>query len=275
MQQLRDLQWVAQSRSFIAGTHVAAPLLPADQAMPDVDAAQLSAFLAERSSHRVGYYFEALLLFWLQEVCGLEIVGAGMQIREAKRTVGELDLVFRDEQGALTHWEASVKFFLHHPRPATSHFPGPNARDNFEAKMAKLFDQQLPLSVEHLPEVTVRQAVVKGTAFYHPTIARPDALPERMALDHATGVWIRSSEMSVIANGAWTVGLVATKPWWLAPPTSQAWIPKEQLIAGLRVHFADVGHPVMVWLATSADDVTPSCWFVVGDNWPRHHHDHP
>lgn len=259
---------MAQSRSLIVSEDVADPLLLPDASMPEIDADLLASFLVDRKSHRVGYYFEALLLFWLQHVRGVEIEGAGIQIRDGKRTVGELDLLFRDEAGRLTHWEASVKFFLHHPNTVGSHFPGPNARDSFEAKMTKLFDQQLPLSIEHRPEVTVRQACVKGAVFYHPAVARPVVLPDRMAADHGTGWWIRSSELALLDAGEWDAGAVAQKPHWLgAPPTEDLMVTTE-LVAHLRAHFAAVGHPVMVWLMKG---VTDSRLFVVGDMWPEHH----
>jgi len=127
-QAVQDLLWVINSPSFVGGPNVAsiAPL-----AAEDIDTTSLDDFLAERGPvHRVGRYFEQLVHYWLCYVRGVELLGAGLQIRDGKRTIGELDFVYRDEHGTVVHCEVSVKFFLHHPRAGTSDFPGPNASRN-------------------------------------------------------------------------------------------------------------------------------------------------
>lgn len=176
--QLDDLTWAIASPSLLADC----PVVP-DFDPDRVDPEHLAAFLAETPGHRVGRYFERLVLYWLQYVRRVEIVAKSLQIREGNRTVGEIDLLFRDEQHRLNHWEIAVKFYLHfqHKNLSGSHFIGPNAADTFERKMERLFGHQLPRSEASFPEVEIRQAFVKGRIFYHPNQELPHELPMRLA----------------------------------------------------------------------------------------------
>jgi len=126
-QAVSDLVWAVSSPSFVSGSGVEGPTaLDPDE----IDAERLAAFLDGRSTRRVGHYFEHLLDFWFRHIRQVEVRASGLQVREGKRTIGELDFVYVDEHDRLTHCEASVKFFLHHSRPGESSFPGPNATDN-------------------------------------------------------------------------------------------------------------------------------------------------
>lgn len=261
-----DLLWVLQSPSLVGGIEAIGPV---DLDEADIDSEALEAFVAQRPGHRVGRYFETLVHYWLRHVRGVEMVGAGVQIREGKRTLGEIDFLFRDEDGRLNHCEAAVKFFLHHPNETGSHFPGPNASDNFELKTNRLFDHQLQISKDHYPEVEVRKAFVKGQIFYKAGVEAPSSLPGRMASDHLRGVWLRQSELATLEAYEDAVGRIADKPHWLAPATDAIRLPMPELIGQLSSHFAQSNHPVMV-------DILSSDWaseierlFVTSDLWPN------
>jgi len=264
-QAVRDLLWVVNSPSFVRGSAVASPaVLQAEQIDPDA----LQRFLGEDPPHRVGRYFEQLVHYWLVHVRGVELLGAGLQIRNGKRTIGELDFVYRDEDGVVVHCEVAVKFFLHHPRHGHSDFPGPNASDNFELKTNKLFEQQLELSREHFPAVERRQAFVKGMVFYRSR--RPDELPERMSPNHASGKWIYADDLDQLQQHAAAGGIIVTKPHWLAPLAGAAITDMLSLVADLRTHFAgDRGHPVMISLSDGSTTEEIERMFVVPQHWPE------
>lgn len=271
-QAVQDLLWTVNSPSLVAGSNVASkrPLSSAD-----VDADALTAFLADRDEHRVGRYFEHLVHFWLAQSRRVEVEGVGVQLRDGKRTIGELDFVFRDEHGARVHCEAAVKFFLHHPRPDGGDFPGPNASDSFERKTTKLFDRQLPASRGLVPAIDRREALVDGMIFYHPGVDAPAEPPARLAPDHLRGRWLRASELDRLdeVDGIGEVGEVVgapmAKPHWLAPEVDAPLEEAGVLCDRLRTHFTDgPGHPVMVSLRDRDTAAEIRRLFVVADTWP-------
>lgn len=265
-QAVEDLIWVINSPSLVTGENVASPH-KLDRG--DIDLERLEAFLGPQPVHRVGRYFESLLHYWLVHLRQVELIEAGLQIRDGKRTIGEIDFLYRNESGVLVHCEASVKFFLHYPRQGVSDYPGPNASDDFERKATKLFDQQLPLSKQHAPDVEVREAFVKGMIFYRWQQQSPAQRPARMSDDHLRGQWLRESELDMLAARPDTEGTIAEKPHWLAPALGPA-MPAPELADRLRRHFAsERPHPVMLCLrGTSGESVQSERAFVVNDRWP-------
>lgn len=233
----------------------------------DVDADHLSAFLSEREgSYRVGRYFEALVEYWLRHVRKLEITAASMQLKDGKVTVGEIDFLYRDEEGVLVHCEAAVKFFLCVPGHSPSEFPGPNANDNYEAKLTKLFDKQLGRSEQYVPEVESRLGIMKGMLFYRQ--GDPEvAAPPRLSPTHQRGGWLRVNELDSLSDDGF---VIATKPHWLAPQIDSVVLSKDELGATLTTHFAQTDQPVMV-SCRGADDHTMEInrLFVVDTAWPE------
>ena len=239
-----------------------------------IDHEHLAAFLEEQSSetgpvHRVGRYFEQLVHYWLQHVRGLEIVATGMQLKDDKITVGEIDFLYRDEQDALVHCEASIKYFLCHPPSEPSCYPGPNARDNYERKVTKLFDKQLLASVGRVDDVEHRLGLVKGMIFYHPN--EPEvARPERLPTGHQRGAWHRFSEMNETMPDPENLFAIVTKPHWLAPVAGADLVDFDTFHRHLDDHFGNVGHPLLVTTRSPADPETEvQRHFVVSGEWPN------
>lgn len=264
-QAINDLVWTLSSPSLVVDD------LAVSQIMLEpglVKGGDLLDFLAARPVRRVGRYFENLLAFWLEYVRGVEMIGQGIQIRDGKKTVGELDFLFRDEDGLLNHWEAAVKFFLYLPNNIGSNFPGPNASDNFELKTDKLFTQQLTVSETHYPDIEIRRAFVRGQIFYHPSIGQPDSLPERLAPDHLRGHWIRHSQLDWLEDLGRTTGHIAHKPFWFTPLADSEPLRMTELRKELKHHFAVASHPVMVCVLNQTGDSEVDRVFVVPDTWP-------
>jgi len=264
-QALADLLWVLGTPALASGANVAAPVqLDAGT----VNVANLEAFISKRPNRKVGRYFETLILYWLTHIVKVELIANGLQIMEGKRTVGELDFLFRDTDGVLNHWETAVKFFLHYPRQGESHFPGPNPRDNFERKMAQLFDKQLRLGALHYPDVQIRKAFVRGLIFNRWNQAEPIDLPTRMNADCLKGKWLRRSELSkfqeVYDSG---LGHIVAKPFWFAPVFEPQLLSVERLCIALNSHFQEADQPRMISMR-DADGSEVQRAFVVSDNWP-------
>lgn len=245
---LADLAWAIESPSFVDGPN-AAEAAQLDRAAIDVE--HLAQFIGE-PPRRVGQYFERLVHYWLAHVRKVEMVGVGQQVLDGKITIGEIDFLFVDEAGELNHWEVAVKFFLHHPDRPGSHYPGPNARDDFERKATKIFGPQLGLSETSHPDVTVRRAFVKGQVFYHPAVPTPTERPNRMPESHLRGEWIRSDQLDLL-NDRWgdAQGMVLDKPHWLAAPPIEQHVSIGQVREQLEERFTvdangRSGRPTMV-----------------------------
>ena len=234
-----------------------------------VDAGHLVDFLNRGREHRVGRYFEQLVQYWLVHVRGVELVGSGIQVIDAQnRTIGEMDYLYRDERGRLVHCEATVKFFLHDQTNEGSHFPGPAARDNFERKVTKLFDKQLPLSLEHAPDVRLRVAFTRGCVFYQLGTRLPEMLPDRMAAGHLRGIWVRYSQrhdLDRFEDGGFSI---VEKPHWFAPVVDPTIVEDSDFHDTIDAHFDGPGYPVMVSVRNRAGSEIERC-FVVPDSWPQ------
>ncbi len=268
---LRDLNWAINSPSLIENCTDKLNV----QADEDVLAKQLFQFMENRISHRVGYYFESLVHFYLRNMRMVEIVGQRLQIQENCRTIGELDFLFRDEQGELNHWEVAVKFYLYHPEKsvANSHFIGPNAADTFERKMKRLFEHQLPLSEKYFPEVSQRHAFVKGRIFYHPQMPLGDSLPTLLAANHLRGDWIYLRELEWLNHWEFDAATMLIKPWWLSSTRlalTDDVLTRMELRASLQVHFERSNHPQLISLLSeqSSEYIEIRRLFVVHDQWP-------
>ncbi len=251
---------------------------------PEVEACKISeegskSFEGEYAGHRVGYYFESLIHYWLKHVRKVELLAQGLQVVEEGRTLGELDFVFRDEEGCVNHWEVAVKFYLYceDRKVKGSHYIGPNAQDTFELKRERIFAKQLPLSKEVFPEVSIRQAFVKGRVFYHPEAKKPDELPSGMRSDHLRGVWIHCSELPWL-DEAGSDGLrryhLIEKPHWLSPKCfsvrNSEPLSFQDLSKQLASHFSQLDHPVLLSVLQQEGDI----WqehervFVAADDYP-------
>lgn len=276
-QEWRDLLWLAECPDLMELTPPC-PLVPIS---PELVVSQRESS-GTPSTHRVGAYVERLVRIWLELTPGVTAIGQGILLREGKRTMGELDFLFT-RQRKRHHLEVALKFYLHHPlsgelSPADmSHFPGPNATDNFEKKRDRLLSHQLPLGRAAFPEIQASHALVKGIVFYRPGEGPPDHLPAAMNPAHRRGIWIRANEISRLVEEPWARncrGLIMTKPHWLcgwSADGAEAVTPVAELHDTLREHFADprtTDSPVLLSLANEGATQESTRVFVVPAHWP-------
>ncbi len=277
VQEWRDLLWLAHGPDLMELT-LPCPLAPL---FPELVVPQPKLSGAP-STQRVGAYVERLVRYWLELTPGVTAIEQGILLREGKRTMGELDFLFT-HQGRRHHLEVALKFYLHHPRaggPSSadlSHFPGPNATDNFEKKRERLLTHQIPLGRATFPEIEASHAIVKGAVFYRPEENPPAILPAAMNPAHRRGIWIRADEISRLVEEPWACnsrGIIMTKPHWLSgwsADRATAAIPIAELFDALRVHLADsrtTDRPVLLSLADEGATHETARVFVVPAHWP-------
>lgn len=277
-QWIRDLRWVMSSPFLMSSDGLGEENSTAIEGL-ELNERQAAMYSEKYSGHRVGYYFESLVFYWLKHVRGVEILAHSYQVLDEGRTVGELDFVFRDEEAQVVHWEVAAKFYLYcvDEKVKGSHYIGPNARDTFELKKEKIIGKQLPLSKVAFPEVSCRQAFVKGRIFYHPQQSRPDVLPDGLLKNHQCGMWLRFSEISWLDDCEKSKKMMyhlIKKPFWLAPEclssTDESIVEFRELKDYLEAHFSEQKFPVLLSVLIQEEGL----WrennrvFVVADDWP-------
>ena len=228
------------------------------------------------TNHKVGAYFESLIQFWLTQICQFDLVAAGRQIVIDGRTVGEIDFLYRDDTGELIHLETAVKFYLAHRVPGRCSLIGPNANDDFAAKLDRMCDHQLPLSERYLPKVVRRVALVKGVIFYRSNdgaLVMPDGLSNR----HRRGIWIYENEMDRLRHQleaiadprSWSFSLMR-KPYWLSciPELTEV-MGLDELQARIATHFLSSESPLMVSCRLAHGTTETHRLMVVSHQWPQ------
>ncbi|HCH62568.1 MAG: hypothetical protein CL927_14845 [Deltaproteobacteria bacterium] len=211
-----ELQWCLHGPDLLA--HSGLPLFrwPASQRA----AHETLPPTPEPLHHRLGRRFEQHWQHAFTQLPGWTVLGAGIQIQSAGRTLGELDLLVTSE-GEVWHLELAVKFYLcapGHSGDILSDWIGPNGRDRLDRKLARMRDHQLPLGQSDpardtlqalgLPAPTRSAAVLNGIRFSHWQAPHSDV----------AGRWCSVRDLPA----AVPEGRVLSRPEWLGhAPTAQ------------------------------------------------------
>lgn len=265
---IADLVWAINSPGLIESAETEAHSLP--KIDPSyVDRQRLLRFLESNPCNRVGRYFEHLIRFYFQDVLGYEIVAYQRPIVVDRRTVGEIDFLYRDSAGLLTHLEVAVKFYLYLAGGMHngSHFVGPNASDTFERKTQKLFKHQLPLSRAHHLDVDQCAAMMKGRIYLHAESTAPAVVPRWMADSHLRGTWLQASEFDKLRCHASASWQVLEKPFWLTADPNAKSLTIDQFKSVVQNHFANSAYPIHCAALESGHELERV--FIVSDEWPN------
>jgi hypothetical protein len=258
---VRDLAWVMSSPGLLCGPADDGRLVSDEwcqQTYIDYSAALLTLddnpkplmdYLSALKSHRLGFYFEMLLGYWLEHILKLSPFKKNVPVFRSlndsgRRTLGEFDFVFADrEVQVLQHWEATVKFYLHcKDELGAVRWLGPAGQDRLDIKLTRIFKHQLKLAqtteghaaLENFPHESVNSsAFIKGYLFY--PVAGGGGFdvenhslsllfPFKVSKEHLRGWWLRHGENTVpkqLVSSRW---MVLSKRHWL----SAAWCDDEE-----------------------------------------------
>ncbi|NRD71061.1 DUF1853 family protein [Psychrobacter okhotskensis] len=104
--------------------------------------------LMRPSPNRLGFHFEGLLSFWLEdgfarELHPYETLANNVQLYNGKQTIGELDLIlYNHDENLVEHWELAIKFFMGSAPFEPVNWVGINANDNLQRKMTHMQTKQ-------------------------------------------------------------------------------------------------------------------------------------
>ena len=137
----------------------------------------LTRYLLKRPSpNRLGFHFEGLLSFWLEDgfarkLHPYETLANNVQLYNGKQTIGELDLILYNHEEKLTeHWELAIKFFMGAAPFEPINWVGINSNDNLQRKMTHMQTKQfcsIWVDTEKQGHVKIdkRYGVIKGRFF--------------------------------------------------------------------------------------------------------------
>ncbi|MCC5882835.1 MAG: DUF1853 family protein [Halomonas sp.] len=242
---------------------------------------------------RMGHYHERLWQFLLDSAPGTRLLASNLRIHQGKRTLGELDLLYRRRDDPTpVHLEVAIKFYLGLLQgPGSEHdqarWIGPGGADSLATKREHLDRHQLRLTErvearlaihQHIQprdlgpaaEASIqRQLAIPGVLFYpwHQTIPAP----HEAAPGHLRGDWLHWSDWRRLRDGlpkgtraAWLV-----KPHWLALPRDEAFLSLRDVESRLAQHFSRLASPVQIaLLEPGPHGVRHRRLFVVDDGWP-------
>lgn len=292
---VRDLVWVMAAPGLMRdssaqdfalsdafGQETVLRAMPYLQAL-DRRPAALHDWIAARQPQRLGRYFETLLEYWLTHLMVAQLVAANLPVKTGDIVMGEYDFLWRDEAGALNHWEASVKFYLQVDAAAgLAGYVGTLTRDRLDLKFAHLRDKQLKLAttpageaaLPHSGEAVSARALLKGWLFYPHGQAMIIPAPE-VSPQHLSGWWLRWGETAFNPQPGlrWKV---LPRLEWLTP--SMNWGEEglqtaADFSAALETHFAVDGVPLLVaglapgknaWQEVTRGFVVSAGWNSVG-----------
>lgn len=248
----------------------------------DVDSHDLQQWLSQRSIRRLGLYYERLWQFALHAAPGVEVLAANLPIRQHGHTLGELDMLLRDEEG-VHHLELAIKLYLGQPScngTDLAHWLGPGSHDRLDLKLTHLGQHQLPLSTraeaqQRLTELDIQQpqaALWLGGYLFYPWQQPSYTAPAEGNPEHLRGRWLHRADWSDFAMhtpGQWQP---LDRHAWLAPACIEEaclW-PLEHFNQWLAALPSDANAQLLVRLIEGPqnDWLEAERVFLVNDHWP-------
>lgn len=281
---IRHLAWLCQAPQLYRGALTFDPVawLPADYRHKlqywDMHPESMPSLLQQATQRRLGLYFEQLYACLLQDLLGWELLARNLQIRDERRTLGELDFLLRNPlTGEVGHHEIAVKFYLGHTDSVSRQvrWYGPNSRDRLDLKTDRLLQHQTRLTSSEAARPVLRALGVKGAPvarlfmpgyLFYP-LDEAVMVPQQVDPDHGGGRWCHVEDVSRVQTEGW---VVLHKPHWLAN-WQQPTAPEQGRLQQAAEDVAQSGRACLLARLMPR----PSGWqeverlFVVPDNWPE------
>ncbi|WP_432695215.1 DUF1853 family protein [Marinobacterium sp. YM272] len=274
---LAELEWLRTSPDLM--------LAPQEYRCPEAikagtgtitKAGNLAALSSYEPRWRLGEHFENIVYFHLKNNEQISDIYRNIQVKEDKRTVGEMDFLFRFDAQWI-HLEVALKLYLLDGNgQILESYIGTRRDDCLATKWQHMLEHQLrlcqrPEAAKQLEKLCVSSQPtpvvwVKGWLFYHPAQNNVTA-PYPVNPEHLRGWWVTWSELALIASEGERYILVR-KPDWLLPA---AYLGNPALtLAELREQLRDLHRSslVLAVVRINGEWVERSRGFVVPDHWP-------
>lgn len=210
----------------------------------DANPHSIDAWFTDKKSELLGHYHEYLWLFYFHIHPETEILASNLIVQGENRTLGEFDLIIKDQRdGLIWHLELAIKFYLGTDsgwgKPhAWSHWLGVACQDSMEHKWQRLINQQLKLGEQPevqqwLCRIAEEQALIpdrasaltRGYLFYPAHLSPPLPSPKMMNPEHLKASWITLSQWiknyQTATKPEWRI---CRKPHWMASVAEPEWL---------------------------------------------------
>jgi hypothetical protein len=292
---VRDLAWVLlappllahcpwpQRHPLTASVWFEQPaLLAAWLLRQDQQPEALEQWLKQSSVRRLGLYYERLWQFALHGAPDIQVLAANLPIREQGHTLGEMDMLLRDEQG-VHHLELAIKLYLGQPQLSGAQqadWLGPGSHDRLDLKLDHLGLHQLPLSrtaqaqsaLEQLHISPPQASLWLGGYLFYPWQQSYQA-PSGHNPEHLHGRWIHQQQWTEFARhhpGHWQP--LPRHNWLALAQVSAAQLySAEQLQQWWQALDLSLHAQMLVRLQPSAEGYWSEAerLFVLHDHWPQ------
>ncbi|WP_231701563.1 DUF1853 family protein [Halopseudomonas xinjiangensis] len=235
----------------------------------DNDPVRLAQLIGPSKDYRLGSYYERLWRAMLTIAPDIEVLAHNVAIRQAQRSVGELDLVIETADGAVTHLELAIKFYLGRAdiggsagRSSQHAWWGPDPRDRLAIKINRLINHQLPMATRYsellagLPRIDRSCAWLQGCLFYPADSTMPAA--EQAYVPPCRHTWRYRGELNDSSFEGW-FALPHKK--WLAPTA-------DNFESVLDWDGTLSRGPVMLVRKASRDSCDVARMLIMPDGWP-------
>lgn len=182
---------------------------------------------------RLGKYIEHFVFFNLKQQKNVKLLVENVQIQEEKRTVGELDCLFTENETPI-HLEIVYKFYLYIPdlhKNELHCFIGPNRKDSLIEKLEKLKNKQLPLLYHsatkpylkniNLKVNSIEQKVCFKAQLFIP-LAEKNLIFKKLNKSCVAGFYIYKKELHLFENCKFYIP--NKKDWLIAPHKNVNWL---------------------------------------------------
>lgn len=239
-------------------------------------------FLKSDHKQLLGKRFERLIHFWFEQHPRIKLLAQGVQVFDDKKTIGEIDFLFKDlDSGETFHLEVACKFYLSSNNSGQwKDFIGPNGKDRLLNKIDKTHEQ-LDLFNREAAQFILRELsaakptpifMIKGALFYHPNNIAKAKPPKWASPSYHSGWYLKVNELHLLSKEAnW---LVLNKKQWLTTVHEnhdQQVLTTEELTEYMTVHFKKYKYALSVAqvidLGEGYDEISRG--FVVHARWPE------
>lgn len=217
----------------------------------------------KRLGKRAEFLFEEIL----KSTKNPKLLGSNIPLRNAERTIGEIDYILQTKSGVV-HLELATKFYLFDKSLDSTNMNqwiGPNRKDFLHLKVSKLQHHQFPIIASNefqeyiqsskIPQPTRQSLLLKAQLFTPLNIKHE--LPDNYK-DCIVGNWLTLEQFNGLHQASFF--MPNKQDWFIHPNENNQWVSKQECFTQIKAAHSRAFSP-MIWIKNQTG--TTSKAFVV------------